>query len=344
MTTKTKKIIAGITGCAFASLSIVMPFVPTNKASADGYVNDYTGSPADTAGDLFSVPFAGWSVYAFDTYDTGEMARAGGLVDIPNGINLATHMPNGLILSTGSYAGTLNLVQAFSKGLPTDEGYAYIYNVMQRESYYPYNGNVAWGFSLYGGELENTYYYDNACFLDCVYPVTINGLLYDVDGNEHIIFTGSTPIQIPAEYIVNDTALSISNGYYLGRHIVSLIRERERLTNSTIIDDYGTFAYGYIEVQFFAPSRPTENDRVTSLVYNTDVEYKTVRYMSVRKSLYIKNHRPPIDNTDPTRSVMDVVKSFLNTEFLPNFTFGKMLLIALGCVVLGIGLKIALGG
>lgn len=42
--------------------------------------------------------------------------------------------------------------------------------------------------------------------------------------------------------------------------------------------------------------------------------------------------------------LLDVVIKFLETEFLPDVSFGKLILISLGFVVFGLGLKIAFGG
>lgn len=42
--------------------------------------------------------------------------------------------------------------------------------------------------------------------------------------------------------------------------------------------------------------------------------------------------------------IFDAVGTFLDTEFLPDVSFGKLMLIALGFVVFGLGIKIAFGG
>lgn len=51
-----------------------------------------------------------------------------------------------------------------------------------------------------------------------------------------------------------------------------------------------------------------------------------------------------IYNGSPIETIMKFPIDFLNTEIFPNFSFGIMLLIALGVLIFGLGLKIAFGG
>lgn len=54
---------------------------------------------------------------------------------------------------------------------------------------------------------------------------------------------------------------------------------------------------------------------------------------------------PPAENIDDAyEAVLAVPKAFLETEFLPNFTFGKLILIILGFVIFGFAIKLCFGG
>ena len=86
---------------------------------------------------------------------------------------------------------------------------------------------------------------------------------------------------------------------------------------------------GYYRVQMYKGNVVNENP-LTVYQYTTDMQQLFLAGIA--------------RNNDIGTIIFSPVKAFLNTELFPGFTFGTMLLIGLGAIVLGLYLKFALGG
>lgn len=86
---------------------------------------------------------------------------------------------------------------------------------------------------------------------------------------------------------------------------------------------------GYYRVRLYKGNVMNENP-LTVYQYTTDMQ-----------KLYLEQ---VAGNNDVGEVIFSPVKAFLNTELFPGFTFGTMLLVGLGAIVLGLYLKFALGG
>lgn len=100
----------------------------------------------------------------------------------------------------------------------------------------------------------------------------------------------------------------------------------------------GTALFDWISITF-ALVGTTMQDPVFTF-YNPDGDGVTMaQYAGRVNSLY-----DWIYNGSPIETILKFPIDFLNTEIFPNFSFGIVLLIALGVMIFGLGLKIAFGG
>lgn len=102
----------------------------------------------------------------------------------------------------------------------------------------------------------------------------------------------------------------------------------------------GTALFDYICIMFIAPADYEEE--APSLVFANQ---------GVNNQLFMSQYAGRINalygwiyNGSPIETILSFPIDFLKTEIFPDFSFGSLLLIALGVLIFGFALKIALGG
>lgn len=128
------------------------------------------------------------------------------------------------------------------------------------------------------------------------------------------------------------TAINYDPLYYDGGWVMCRFDLRWTTSNAEHVTDYGYLCY----------SNRYASEGVFNLMNNADpiqLEYDNLRIwnMVFGDTVYLEPINPP-------DIIFGTVEGFLATEFIPDFTFGDLLLIVLGVMVFGAFLKVFLGG